>query len=383
MEVEVAIKPGAASGAAGTAGAVDLHPGKRRNRRWTKFDARSYPSFEPHPWPFATWPTAAAVAGGDLGSGVFADHGPASARLSRGSQDHGDEQLRADRLRYRAALSPVRAVLRRGVLSPRSADRRHREVAAVVPAAPLYATFNLWRCPAYPVSQAEKPDRMPNRRPDAMSAGSGAPGCPVRSSAGSCSSWGSTSTRTRFTSRSGQDRGSKSRLRLEHRVLLNEQSHPDFGWQMRDQVEDWELGNQAVTLAGGFPMLRGFAADSTVICSDLNFLSLCRFPPGQVSFGLLKVKDGPVEAARRRAEGPSAGRCRAVHAGRDPGTRDRSLGEPDLHRPALRVWRAGRDGRGHGGRLPGSLQRRARAPARICDAQGDGLLARAAGAGGR
>jgi putative ABC transport system permease protein len=43
-------------------------------------------------------------------------------------------------------------------------------------------------------------------------------------------------------------------------------------------------------------MLRGFAADSTVICSDLNFLSLCRFPPGQTSFGLLKVQDGSVAA---------------------------------------------------------------------------------------
>ena len=30
-----------------------------------------------------------------------------------------------------------------------------REVAAVVGAAPMYATFNLWRCPAYPVSQSE------------------------------------------------------------------------------------------------------------------------------------------------------------------------------------------------------------------------------------
>ena len=96
----------------------------------------------------------------------------------------------------------------------------------------------------------------------------------------------------------GRIEAAKDRLRLEHRVLLNEQSHPDFGWQIRDQVRDWELGNQAVTLVGGFPMLRGFAADSTVICGDLNFLSLCRFPPGQVSFGFLKVRDGLVAVAR-------------------------------------------------------------------------------------
>ena len=70
---------------------------------------------------------------------------------------------------------------------------------------------------------------------------------------------------------------------------------PISAGRLRDQVGDWELGNQAVTLAGGFPMLRGFAADSTVICSDLNFLSLCGFPPGQVSFGFLKVRDGPCD----------------------------------------------------------------------------------------
>ncbi len=96
----------------------------------------------------------------------------------------------------------------------------------------------------------------------------------------------------------GQIEAAKDQLRLEHRVLLNEQSHPDFGWQIRDQVKDWELGNHAVTVAGGFPMLRGFAADSTVICSNLNFLSLCLFPPGQVSFGLLKLRDGQVASAR-------------------------------------------------------------------------------------
>ena len=28
-------------------------------------------------------------------------------------------------------------------------------------------------------------------------------------------------------------------LRLENRVLLNERSHPDFGWELRDQVSAW------------------------------------------------------------------------------------------------------------------------------------------------
>ena len=47
-----------------------------------------------------------------------------------------------------------------------------------------------------------------------------------------------------------------------------------------------------MTIAGGFPMLRGFAADSTVICSDQNCISLCGFPADRASFGFLKVKDG-------------------------------------------------------------------------------------------
>ena len=91
-------------------------------------------------------------------------------------------------------------------------------------------------------------------------------------------------------------------LRLPHRVLLNELSHPDFGWQLRDRFNDWELGNQAVTIVGGFPMLRGFAADATVICSDQNFVSLCGFPTRPaISFGFLKVRDGNASPQTRAA----------------------------------------------------------------------------------
>ncbi len=52
-----------------------------------------------------------------------------------------------------------------------------------------------------------------------------------------------------------------------------------------------------MTIAGGFPMLRGFAADSTVICSDRNFASLCGFPPDRISFGFFKVKEGTVASS--------------------------------------------------------------------------------------
>ena len=180
-----------------------------------------------------------------------------------------------------------------------------RAVAAVVSAVPLYATFNLWRCPAFPVSE-----RMTD------TAAEPAPGPITRWF------WGSRlprplQRRELFVMGFDLDKNpfhepvrgpieaAKDQLRLEHRVLLNKQSHPDFGWQIRDQVSDWELGNHAVTVAGGFPMLRGFAADSTVICSDLNFLSLCLFPPGQVSFGLLKVGDGQLATRAMRSSATS------------------------------------------------------------------------------
>jgi putative ABC transport system permease protein len=173
-----------------------------------------------------------------------------------------------------------------------------RDVAHVVWAAPLYATFNLWRCPAYPESQSQA-DRDVEPSPGAIERWLWGARLPRPLQRRELFVMGIDLDKNPFHEPiGGRIEEVKDRLRLEHRVLLNEQSHPDFGWQMRDQVRDWELGSQAVTLVGGFPMLRGFAADSTVICGDQNFLSLCRFPPGQISFGLLKVKDGLVETAQ-------------------------------------------------------------------------------------
>lgn len=167
-----------------------------------------------------------------------------------------------------------------------------RSVAHVVSAAPLSALFNLWRCPAYPVDRTESEQT-------------------VESSPGPLERWLKGAKLPRPLQRRelfvlGVDldknpfrepirsriEQTKPLLRLPNRVLLNEQSHPDFGWQLRDEVNHWELGNHAVTIAGGFPMLRGFAADSTVICSDRNFTALCGLPPDRVSFGFLKVQEG-------------------------------------------------------------------------------------------
>jgi putative ABC transport system permease protein len=172
-----------------------------------------------------------------------------------------------------------------------------RSIASVISASPMYAIFNLWRCPAYPV---EKTGQEPT----------------AESSPGPLERWFKGAKLPRplqrrelFVIGINLDKNpfrepirarveeKKPLLRLAGRILLNELSHPDFGWQLRDQVSQWELGKHAVTIVGGFPMLRGFAADSTVICSDRNFISLCGFPADRTSFGFLKVKEGTVASS--------------------------------------------------------------------------------------
>lgn len=179
-----------------------------------------------------------------------------------------------------------------------------RSVEGVLSASPMYVTFSLWRCPAYPpdggvpesnhaaellrrwLGGAMRP--RPLQRRETFVIGIDLERNPFKPP-----------VRDRITE-------AESMLRLEDRILFNEQSHPDFGWDLRDRVKNWELGNRAVTIAGSFPMLRGFAADSSVICSDENFLRLCPFPPGRASFALLKVHPGAQSGtlARLKAQLP-------------------------------------------------------------------------------
>jgi putative ABC transport system permease protein len=98
----------------------------------------------------------------------------------------------------------------------------------------------------------------------------------------------------------GAVEAARSRLRLPGRVLLNELSHPDFGWSLRDRFDGWELNGKAATVLGGFRMLRGFAADGMVICTDRNFVKFCDYGSTEtINFGLLKVRPGAVDAAVR------------------------------------------------------------------------------------
>ena len=164
------------------------------------------------------------------------------------------------------------------------------------------------------------------------------------------------------------------------RLLLDELSNLDFGWPLVGRFDGWELGRTAVRIVGGFPMLRGFAADGVVICSDDNFVRLCERPSTEeVQFGFLKLRDETTRSTRpcrdlRAILPPDVvpySRAEILRRGVGP------LGRPDGDRQAVRVRRAGRDDRGLGGDLPGPLQRRARPPRRIRDAQGDGPFERA------
>lgn len=173
--------------------------------------------------------------------------------------------------------------------------RQAQGVATVASATPLYATFALWRCPPSPLD-APPDDSGP--RPGALSR------------------WLSGVHATRPLQRRqlyvmGLDldhppfrppirdaiEANRARLRPANRVLLNAQSHPDFGWQVRDRYRDWELEDTAVEVVGGFDMLRGFAADSTVLCSADDFVRICGYGSREtINLGLLKVEPGTVDA---------------------------------------------------------------------------------------
>jgi putative ABC transport system permease protein len=92
-----------------------------------------------------------------------------------------------------------------------------------------------------------------------------------------------------------------ARLRLDGRVLLDELSHPDFGWWAWHAFDGWELGRGAVEVVGGFPLERGFGADGVVVCSEATFARLCAPPRvSGMSLGLLRVRPGAAAETVRR-----------------------------------------------------------------------------------
>ncbi|WP_165247840.1 FtsX-like permease family protein [Paludisphaera soli] len=177
--------------------------------------------------------------------------------------------------------------------------RQAEGLDTVVAATPLYATFALWRCPPNPLSDPPS-DSAPS--PGALTrwlAGADAPRPLQRRQ---LYVMGFDLDHPPFRSPILESiEVNKARLRVPNRILLNEQSHVDFGWQVRDRYHDWELEHTAVEIVGGFSMLRGFAADSTVLCSDDDFVRICGYESRETTnFGLLKVKPGTVEATVAR-----------------------------------------------------------------------------------
>jgi putative ABC transport system permease protein len=102
----------------------------------------------------------------------------------------------------------------------------------------------------------------------------------------------------------GRIEAARAQLDLDGRVVLSEESHPDFGWWAWPEFRGWELGQSAVEVVGSFPLERAFGADGAVLMSDLTFQRRCasRWTTG-VSLGLVGVRPGTVgETVRRLKE---------------------------------------------------------------------------------
>ncbi|MFO0947749.1 MAG: FtsX-like permease family protein [Planctomycetota bacterium] len=175
-----------------------------------------------------------------------------------------------------------------------------RGVEGVVDANPFYASMALWRCPPIPIS------------PDAENVG-------VWDSLLSSTGFGTEDKPVRlrgllvlgielddipfFDPIQSQVVDHLPFLRQPGRVLLDEWSHPDFGWKVRDQFHDWELGRRRVDIVGGFTLGTGFGADATVLCSDANYVTFCRGASlDRITLGLLTVVGrSPVEVVKELA----------------------------------------------------------------------------------
>jgi putative ABC transport system permease protein len=179
----------------------------------------------------------------------------------------------------------------------------------VTAARPLYARMNFWRCPPVPPSaSADLPagaDRSP-RDHDALTR------------------WWQGARRPRAVERRAllvlgidphnvplrdpirsQVAAAGSRLREHDRVLLNDRSNPDFGWQQRNAFDGWELGRRHVAVIGPLSLTRSFGADASVLCTDATFARVFGLSTldDATSFGLIKIRKSaqPELVARRLA----------------------------------------------------------------------------------
>ena len=157
---------------------------------------------------------------------------------------------------------------------------------------------------AMPAVSSGRPGRRLGRR--ASRAGAAAPMAPGRSAAPPAQAPRAAGDRRQPRERSVRRPGPPGHRRgtaeaPASRAACSWMSCPtsDFGWPLVGRFDGWELGRTAVRIVGGFPMLRGFAADGVVICSDVNFVAALRAPLDRA---------GPVrlpQAARPRPAPPS------------------------------------------------------------------------------
>lgn len=184
---------------------------------------------------------------------------------------------------------------------PKERLKQARSIANVISANPFYCRMQLWRCPAYPLGTPMTGNEPPREL-------------------NILQRWWVGGKRTRPWQRRAllligveldhnpfhdpirsQIEEHVDALRMTDRVLLNAWSNPEFGWDLRDQFQDWEMGTRRVELAGGFTLQRSFGADAAALCSDLNFARSIGLTDldRNVNFGLLTVEPGAVEETIR------------------------------------------------------------------------------------
>jgi putative ABC transport system permease protein len=177
--------------------------------------------------------------------------------------------------------------------------RQAEGLETVVDARPLHVVFAMWRCPPSPLVPERDGQGAPGVRQTPVPPSAGSPR-PVQRRELLAIGIDLQSNPFRDPIR-GRVEAARPQLQLDGRVLLNEQSHPDFGWWAWPAFGGWELGRSAIKVVGGFPIQRGFGADGAIVLSDVNFLRLCAPPMARgVSLGLLRVRPGTAGETVRR-----------------------------------------------------------------------------------
>ena len=205
-----------------------------------------------------------------------------------------------DQLDFDVALvSPVYDTVYDTGALPRERLRQAESLDSVVAARPLYLLFAMWRCPPYP---PDKPPSVTDKPPGAIRQFLLGDKRPRPRQRRELLAIGIDLDRNPFREPvRGRVEAARPLLRLDDRLLMNELSNPDFGWQLRERHPRWEMNRSAVEVVGGYPLERGFGADASVLCSDANFVRLCPWPTvEQVSLGLLAVRPGTAAGTVRR-----------------------------------------------------------------------------------